>query len=307
MDSELGSRAVEAKQRGDLELAETLYLQAQAQGDLISTTNLGILYWQQGRFREANNQFIRAADAGYGAALWDLGNMYREVGLISAAVRAWESSLPFQDQAFQSLLAINAQRGQFDVALGWAERGIEAGLAMEPVRDQLLRDIDVQLQQAPGDAVALAEMFIRAEQLATGLVSMETQRELVGLRWDAAAKRPLGPGRVDSLFNTVSVTTALGLLRPAGQVLPSKGALWGLAADACAVLLGELVDSDGDTDEIVAAASATSQALQESLTLDPRELNERELLIVDNISHVMNVVGEPLGVFYELWMKGQTV
>lgn len=307
MDSELGNRAVEAKQRGELELAETLYRQAQEQGDLLATTNLGILYWQQGRFREANDQFIRAADGGYGAALWDLGNMYVEVGLTSAAVRAWEASLPFQSQAFQSLLALNAARGQFDVALGWAERGIEAGLAMQPVRDQLLRDIDVQMQQAPEDAVALTEMFIRAEQLSTGPVSPDTQRELVGLRWDMATQRPLGPGRVDDLFNAVSVTTALGVQRAAGHVLPSKDVLWGLAADACAVLLEELVNSESDSDEIVAAASAASQALQESLTQAPRELNERELVIVQYITHVMNVAEEPLGVFYELWMQGKTV
>ena len=297
--SDAGERALEAKNAGEDEPAERLYLEAQGEGDLLAATNLGIMYWELGHVVPARNQFVLAAEAGYGAALWDLGNMYAQIGYVSAAFTAWEECLPDQPEGYQSLLSANAQREQFEAALMWIERGIAAGADLTAARDAVMNVIPQQIAAAPALGLEVAKLLGQAAALSADGGDLETQGALGDLRWQIAERRPLGPGAVDQAFGIVAVANRAGVLRPAGEVIPAKSECWALAADAYGVLLEMLVNEGSDPEDIGEAAMKCSIALQESLTLDPRELSEREEILVDNLINVFTVLEAPMAGFYQ--------
>jgi len=296
-----GSQALEAKALGHFEQAEVLYRQAIQSGDLVATTNYGIMLWQLSRFREARDQFLAAARGGYGAAWWDLGNMYHENEFFSLAITAWESSLPFRDDGYQSLLAFNARRQQMDEAWRWAAAGTAAGMSLTEASQAIQVAISELKSQAGEDALELASHMAASERLAEEEATLQSQVRLCQLRRDLAQRRPLGEGKVGELFDAVGISTGLGPVRLAGQVIPAKAELWRLAADSYAVMLELLVSTESDEESVLATALQTSSALQESLVLAPRQLSQREQDIVFNITGVFDALEHPLAEFYEMW------
>jgi hypothetical protein len=313
LGSAIGGRAMEAKLAGDFSVAEDLYLQAQDMRDLLAITNLGFLYWQTGRCLEARQQFMMAGKWGYLPALWDLGNMYMEIGWLSGVLPAFMMSRHDHPEAFRSLVAWNALRNQYEASLFWFDRAIENFVDVsvlwdcpaEEVRSMIIREIDGEMQGATSEAEALADLFFRADSLATGALDLSRQQDLCDLRWELASRRPLGPSQVSNWFGAVSVAVPMGILsdafvmRAAGGVIPNKADLWANAADAFAILIQLFVDEHADEALIGETAMKCSAALQESLAIGPRALTEREGSIVENLISVFTARDNPLAGFYE--------
>jgi hypothetical protein len=227
--------------------------------------------------------------------------MYAENEFFSLALKAWESSLPFRSDGYQSLLAFNARRQQMDEAWKWAAAGSAAGLSLSEASQAIQVAISELKAQAGEDALELASLFDASERLTEAEATVDSQRRLCQMRSALAERRPLEDGGVGKSFNSVGVTARLGLVRPAGEVIPSKAELWRLTADAYAVLLGLLVSTESGDDDILATAVQTSRALQESLALAPRQLTPREKDIVFNVTGVFEAFEHPLAEFYEMW------
>jgi tetratricopeptide (TPR) repeat protein len=300
---------LEAKKRGNYEAAERLYLAEAAAGDLLSMTNLGIMYWELGRLVEARAQFLRASEAGFPMAMWDLGNMYYEFGFVSHALGAWQESLPDQLKAYHSLLVHHSNRQQFAEALQAVNASIDAGvreqegLELIEIRSELEASLEQSVLLAGADCEDVQRLIERDEEL-LGLVGENTLAllEMCSVRQQAAQIRPLSTSPAGSLFDsimTISPIGGLGVPRPASETIPSKALLWAFAADAWASLGSRLYNEGAPPEEVVDAFIASSQALQESFALEIGLLPpEREAQLLLAIEEALRDEGLPAADLY---------